>query len=224
MALYLGLNPSFAKQYSAIFQPIIRIIPFSKHAPQMRQARQFLVSASHVLLTSPSSTHCFFSSIKKTVSPSALMSKCFVTIGEATSSRVRAHLPKANIVQVPFPQSEAFQPILSSLPSNTSILYPHSSLARPIIRSLLNKLQYPFFSYSHYTVKPIKLSLNIFSPHKIIILTSPSIVRAYAKLFPSLPSKEHWCLGEISAEEFKKIFHCPPSKILFPIKESQGCC
>lgn len=223
MPLYLGLNPSSAKQYSAVFQPIIRIVPFSKHVPQIRHARKFLVSTSHILLTSPSSTACFFSSIRKRIPLSLFRNKSFVTIGQATSSRVKAFLPKANIVQSAFPQAEAFLPILSTLPSSSSLLYPHSVLARPILRSLLQTLPFSSFSYPHYTVKPITLSVSTFLPHKTIILTSPSIVRAYAQLFPCLPDKEHWCLGEISAAEFKQIFHTPPSKILFSTKEPTGC-
>ena len=223
MILYLGLNPSFAKRYSAVFQPMIRIIPFSKRAPQMRRARQFLVSASHILLTSPSSTRCFFASIKKNISSSTLINKNFVTIGETTSSRVRAHFPNATIQQVSFPQAESFLPILSSLSPEASILYPHSFLARPIIRSFLEKLPNPFFAYPHYTVKPLKLPLKTFLPYKIIILTSPSIVHAYAKLFPTLPRKEHWCLGKISAEAFTNTFCVSPSKILFSSQESTDC-
>ncbi|MBQ8498668.1 uroporphyrinogen-III synthase [Chlamydia sp.] len=223
MPLYLGLNPLSAKRFSATFQPIIRIIPFSKQAPQIRRARKFLVSASYILLTSPSSTDCFFSSIRKKILLPSLINKNFVTIGETTSSRLRVYLPKAKITQCEFPQAEAFLPILSSLPKNSSLLYPHSSLSRPVIRSFLETLPQPFFAYPHYTVKAVKLSLKIFIPHKTIILTSPSIVRAYAELFPLLPNKEHWCLGEVSASEFKKIFHCSPSKILFSAKKFSYC-
>ncbi|CRI33033.1 Uncharacterized protein BN1224_CV14_A_05420 [Chlamydia pneumoniae] len=204
MTLYLGLNQKTARKYQAHYLPILTLFPYAKSTPQNKRALQFLPQATHVILTSPSSTHLFLSRMTSLLSKATLKTKTYLCIGESTKERLLSFLGQVKYVVATQEIAEGIFPLLQALPSSARILYPHSSLARPVIREFLYN-RFTFFSYPHYTVKPRKLKKNILSKYKKIIFTSPSTVRAFAKIFPRFPEKTYWCQGRMTLQEFQKF-------------------
>lgn len=207
MTVYLGLNRNTAHKYHAVYMPILRIVPYSRQTPSVCRAQHYLTHASHILLTSPSSTSLFLSSMKRWRSKKNLEKKHYLCIGEITARRLTHILPKAQYSLAHSPTSEGLLPLLSSLPITAHILYPHSALSRSIIKNHLIQEDRFFFAYPHYTIRGIRYKKALFSAYHRVILTSPSGVRAYAALFPELPDKEHLCLGIITQQEFRKIYN-----------------
>ncbi|WP_117274754.1 uroporphyrinogen-III synthase [Chlamydia poikilotherma] len=209
MTIYLGLNQQTAKRYCAHFAPILKIVPFAKSSPQFRLAFRYLEKTSHILLTSPSSTSLFLSRMSKEVSKRTLENKHYLCLGKITAHRLIRLLPKAQHSLATIETGEGILPLISSLPEDTRILYPHSALSRSVIKDFLEKENRCFFAYPHYRIQEIQLESKIFDRCNRVILTSPSGVRAYAKLFPNLPNRTHLCQGPITLKEFQKIYSHP---------------
>lgn len=208
--LYLGLNRLTAKKYNAFFSPIIRIIPKSKNSPSMKYAVRYVWNAKTILLTSPTSVSLFFAHMLRAVSKHDLKKKHFICIGNTTAHRILTFLPKAFVSIASVETSEGLVSLLSSLPQQETILYPHSELSRPIIKNFLLSTAKEFFAYSHYYPIPRTIPRTLFQTSSDIILTSPSIVKAYASQFPILPNKRHWCQGPISSTTFQQIYKESP--------------
>ncbi|WP_284442449.1 uroporphyrinogen-III synthase [Chlamydia gallinacea] len=198
---YLGLNSHTAKHYSADHIPVIKIVPYAKSSPQIRRAIHYVKYSSHAILTSPSSTSLFFATMRK---QRYLNNLHYLCVGKVTAKRLLHFLPQARYSLAATETGEGILPLVASLPHTARILYPHSSLSRPVITDFLIKENKQFVSYPHYTVKPLSPRPSCFTPYKHIIFTSPSGVRAYAQLFPCLPQKMYWCLGPITLKEFQK--------------------
>ncbi len=209
MTIYLGLNRETANRYHASFVPILEIIPFARSSPQLRYALRYLEETSHILLTSPSSTSLFISRMRRKNSKKTLSTKHYLCLGEITASRLTKLLPKAQYSLATIETGEGVLPMISSLPKNARILYPHSALSRPVIEDFLKRENRSFFAYSHYTIRERQLHPSVFKQCSRVILTSPSGVRAYAKLFPQLPRRIHICQGPITLKEFREIYNHP---------------
>ncbi|AAP04974.1 uroporphyrinogen-III synthase [Chlamydia caviae] len=209
MTLYLGLNQQTAKRYHAYFAPILVIVPFARSSPQQRRAFRYLEKTSHILLTSPSSTSLFISRMRRKVPKKTLENKHYLCLGKITAHRLKCLLPKAHYALATVETGEGVLPMISSLPKDARILYPHSALSRPVIKNFLEKENRSFFAYPHYGIREQRLKSKIFDRCHRIILTSPSGVRAYAKLFSKLPNKKHLCQGPITLKEFQKIYNQP---------------
>ncbi|EPJ25401.1 uroporphyrinogen-III synthase HemD family protein [Chlamydia psittaci 09DC78] len=209
MTIYLGLNRETANRYHASFVPILEIIPFARSSPQLRYALRYLEETSHILLTSPSSTSLFISRMRRKNSKKTLSTKHYLCLGEITASRLTRLLPKAQYSLATIETGEGVLPMISSLPKNARILYPHSALSRSVIEDFLKRENRSFFAYSHYTIRERQLHPSVFKQCSRVILTSPSGVRAYAKLFPQLPRRIHICQGPITLKEFREIYNHP---------------
>ncbi|WP_375793574.1 uroporphyrinogen-III synthase [Chlamydia sp. 12-01] len=209
MTIYLGLNQQTAKKYCARFSPILEIVPFAGSSPQLRYAVRYLEKTSHILLTSPSSTSLFISRMRKKISRKALETKYYLCLGKVTAHRLMSLLPKARYSLAAVETGEGVLPMISLLPQDVRILYPHSALSRSVIKNFLKQENRYFFAYPHYSVRERQLSTRVFDQCSRVILTSPSGVRAYAKLFPSLPKRIHSCQGPITLKEFQKIYNHP---------------
>lgn len=209
MTLYLGLNQETANRYHARFVPILEIVPFARSSPQLRYAQRYLEKTSHVLLTSPSSTSLFISRMRRKNSKKTLSTKHYLCLGEITARRLTKLLPKARYSLATVETGEGVIPLIASLPKHARILYPHSALSRPVIKDFLQKEHRSFFAYAHYTIRERQFPLSVFKQCSRVILTSPSGVRAYAKLFPELPRRIHICQGPITLKEFKKMYNHP---------------
>ncbi|WP_201456701.1 uroporphyrinogen-III synthase [Chlamydia sp. 17-3921] len=213
MTLYLGLNHYTAQRYQAHFFPILQITPYAKSSPQIKKAQYYFPLATHIILTSPSSSVLFLSKMLKTFPKALFNNKSYLCLGQATKKRIQSLLPKAQISLATEEISEGFFSIIKALPKDAFLLYPHSALARPVIKKFLIETNKNFYSYPHYSVKPRSLNKSLFTHYDHIILTSPSSVRAYSKIFPKLPQKHHWCQGPITLQEFQTIF-CTQAKLL----------
>ncbi|MFJ1509128.1 uroporphyrinogen-III synthase [Chlamydia crocodili] len=209
MTIYLGLNQQTAKKYCAHFVPILKIVPFARSLPQLRLAFRYLEKTSHILLTSPSSTSLFISRMSRKVSKRTLENKHYLCLGKITAHRLVRLLPKAPYSLATIETGEGVLPMISSLPEDARILYPHSALSRSVIKDFLKKESRYFFAYPHYRIQELRLKSKIFDQCNRVILTSPSGVRAYAKLFPILPNRIHLCQGPITLKEFQKIYSHP---------------
>ncbi|SPN73641.1 uroporphyrinogen-III synthase,Uroporphyrinogen-III synthase,Uroporphyrinogen-III synthase HemD [Chlamydia serpentis] len=214
MTLYLGFNQKTARSYRAHHLPILTLCPYAKSVPQNKRALHFLPQATHIILTSPSSAQLFLSRMTQLAHKDTLIkTKEYLCLGVATKERLLSLLPKASYNVATQEIAEGFLPLLEVLPPTSRILYPHSALARPVIKNFLYK-KFTFFSYSHYTVRPRKFKKTFFSSYKKIIFTSPSTVRAFAKIFPEFPEKIYWCQGPITFQEFQKFSHLPATLLV----------
>lgn len=214
--LYLGLNRQTAKYYHAIFAPIIRIIPKAKSSPSLKIATRYVQQAHYILLTSPTSASLFLSHMLKHYTKQQMKCKHFICIGKTTAKRIHSSLSTSSISVASIETSEGLLPLLQTIPRQTPILYPHSALARPIIQQFLIKKQKTFYSFTHYFPKAQRISPYLLHSCSDIILTSPSIVKAYAEQFPILPNKTYWCQGPISFQAFKNLYQQEP-KLLKPL-------
>ncbi|WP_348663761.1 uroporphyrinogen-III synthase [Chlamydia vaughanii] len=206
MTAYLGLNQRTAKKYHAHFLPILKIVPRKTNSHQLRRAYRYFKQSTHVILTSPSSTSLFVSRMIKKTSKQALLHKHYLCVGRITAQRLRTFLPDARYSLATIETGEGVLPLITLLPPDARILYPHSALSRPLIKNFLSQENRLFFAYPHYTVEQLPLHPGIFAPYHRVIFTSPSTVRAYASLFPTLPDKDHWCQGPITLQEFQKNY------------------
>ncbi|WP_100934673.1 uroporphyrinogen-III synthase [Candidatus Chlamydia corallus] len=220
MTLYLGFNQKTAHKYQAHHLPILNLFPYAKNTPQNKHAVRFLPEATHVILTSPSSTGLFLSRMARLASKYTLKTKTYLCLGEATKKRLLSFLPQAKYTVATQEIAEGLFPLLQALPSTARILYPHSFLARRVIKEFLYN-RFTFFSYPHYTVKPRKLKKALLSRYKKIIFTSPSTVRAFAKIFPRFPEKIYWCQGSVTFQEFQKFASPTKAFLLETIQGSQ---
>ncbi|ANH78317.1 uroporphyrinogen-III synthase [Candidatus Chlamydia sanziniae] len=214
MTLYLGLNRHTAQKYRAHFLPILTLVPYAQGTPFQKNAVRYFPQTTHVILTSPSSTTLFLSRMLRIVSKHFLNKKHYLCLGKATRQRLFSFLPKAQQSTAEQEVGEGLFPLIQALSTSSRILYPHSRLARPVIKDFLYQESKDFFAYPHYTVQPRHLKRSLFFPYEKIIFTSPSTVRAYAKIFPDLPHQTYWFQGPHTFQEFQTTYYSLTRPIL----------
>ncbi|WP_213358000.1 uroporphyrinogen-III synthase [Chlamydiifrater phoenicopteri] len=210
--LYLGQNRHTASSLGADFFPILSVKKMSASSPKIRHLFKSIPSSTHVLITSPSSAKIFAKTALSFGYRRHLKKLHYLSIGHVTSQTLRTYIsPSLSIEESEAPLAESLALLIPSLPSDSMVLYPSSSLARNL---LLNTLISNKTLHKHcflYRMIPNKLPQHYLNHYEEFLFTSPSGVRAYAKQHPFMEKKSYSCIGEITAQELLK--YC--SKVSF---------
>lgn len=184
--LYFGTDPSRYGR-DVVHCPLIKIVPLS--VPILAAWETF----THVILTSPNAVRVL---ARHGLS---LLSKHVLAIGTGTAHGLQ------QVTIASLETQEGMIALLEQLPlQNSTLLYPRSSRARPLLSNYLKKsglnCQICDLYDTHYlTPEP----LPILADFEEIVFTSPSTVEAFFALYRALPPGiKITCLGPITKQAF----------------------
>lgn len=199
--LYLGTDPRRWQSAGCVWhKPIIEPVAKTAH-PKIEAMIDQLSQFSHLLLSSPQAAKFFFHYLKnKKITcpiPEALV------IGEGTAQAT----PLKKQILSPGSTAEDFEPLLKKLPKDAKVLYPHSELARPLIKQLLTQHQIEHFAIDLYTTRAKAwkepLCLNRYDE---IVFTSPSCVKSFFERHSTWPFETKMtAIGPITEKELNKF-------------------
>lgn len=197
--LYVGIElPLVPHHTKYIHYPLIRPIPRDPHTPEIDKALNQLDTFSHIILTSKSAVRIFFSFLHD----ECIDEHIFICVGKSTAAEAAKHGAKKILVA----ERETAEDLILLLKkmdlSRAKVLWPHSSLSRPLISHYLAKHHIAHSCpviYDTLAVKP-KEDLD-FSSFDAIEFTSPSTVDSFVRFFGALPKdKELRAIGPITRE------------------------
>lgn len=197
--LYVGIDmPTAAHDTKYIHYPLIRPLPRDPHTPEINEALNELEAYTHIIFTSKSSVRVFFSYLQE----ESIAKHQFICVGPHTADEVLKHGGKYALV-AKNETAEGVVELLKSLDlTKAKILWPHSSLSRPIITYYLAKKQIKHRSITIYDTVAVRPA-DIIEPnaYDAIYFTSPSTVNAFTQFFGGLPQdKEIRSIGPITRE------------------------
>ena len=199
-ALYFGLDPSrFSYDGKIVHFPLIHIVP--RPIEEIQKGFLTLPSFTHILLTSRVAARLLLAHS----SYDALHKKHFLTIGAATAALI-TELP--HLFVAPCPTAEGMIRLLEQFTwERSSLFYPHSALARPLIEGYLISHDIQYQSFKLYTALPNANALPNLDEFDELIFTSPSTVEAFAQKVERLPPY-HKCraIGPITQLALQKLF------------------
>lgn len=205
--LYTGLDPhAFLGAGHVVHEPLIEVCPTPFRNLQAQV--ESLQRASHLILTSQTAVQCLFELLKYYgLDFASLKSLKVIAVGQMTAKALQqrggycAYLPKNE-------SQEGLIKLFNSLSFRAGdlIIYPKSSLARPL---LFNDLQArgleveTFDLYETVTRKLTKeLDLNTFDQ---IVLTSSSCVKSFFENFPQFDAFEKLvCKGVVTRKALEE--------------------
>lgn len=199
--LYLGTSPvHYAGDGHLIHYPVIKIVPRSSDAPEIRAAFEQLAEYTHILFTSKNSVSVFFQHLQ--VCQKKLGEQKILAIGKVTE----AHLLQRGVsvertAEVETQEGITFE--LARLDLKDSYLFlPRSSLSRPKLTEYLeqNKIRYlacDLYDTEFQKLEPVPDLAEIDE----IVFTSPSTVKAFLSIYSELPKdKKLTAIGPITQE------------------------
>lgn len=190
--LYLGL---IKKNDYTIHYPIIRIVPFPLNL--VKNFFDQLPTCTHCILTSQTAAKLFLDYAQ------SYSHLTFIAVGKSTG----ALLPNPIIAQEE--TGEGVLEVLKKIDlSHAKIFFPHSAIARPLIKTFLDEQKIANVSFPFYDTKPVPGAF----PYKLeevkeIIFTSPSTVQALHEKVKILPKEITLTpIGPITAIALQKYF------------------
>jgi hydroxymethylbilane synthase len=204
--LYMGIDlPSPPIDTKYTHYPLIRPLPRDPNTPDIEAALNELESYTHIIFTSKSSVRIFFAFLQE----ECIDNHCFICVGTQTAREVVKHGGKQTLIAKK-EMAEGIVDLLKTLNlSDAKVLWPHSSLSRPVISHYLVKHDIPHKSLVIYDTVAVRPQLPPdLSLYDALFFTSPSTVDAYLKFFGNLPSdKEIRSTGPITREaiELSKV-------------------
>lgn len=189
--LYLGHDPSRFFYKGDLFHfPIIETVP------HLFEYKEFLKKSTHLLLTSRQTVFCLL----RHVSNEDLIDKKFLTIGRGTTEALVSIFSQLNNLGVSFSDSDVLYEAATSTSEGVVTLlktfdlkdrfvfYPHSALARPVIKNYLVESEICHFSFSLYTTRVNRREHPMdLTPYDQLVFTSPSTVHAFLELYHTFP-------------------------------------
>lgn len=181
--LYLGTDPSHYEK-EVVHCPLIETKPLPLPETVLIDWEAF----THIILTSPNAARIL-------ASQKPLQSKEILAIGKGTARGLSCSA-------IAFPETqEGMIELLKKTPlENSYILYPRSSIARPLLAGYLKAagLRHQICDlYETVYLKPNPIpSLDDFDE---IVFTSPSTIKAFAALYGAIPqNKKLTCIGPVT--------------------------
>lgn len=181
-SLYLGLRKPSNPLYFHL--PMIEIVPFPFDSEVGLQAKERLLSFTHLILTSQTTAELLHRWKKEhdLIFPPWKVIALGKKTGKAWGEK-----------EVAICDEETAEGVIKNLKkqsfSSPFFLYPHSELSRPVIENFLKADNLTYFNWPLYTTRAIRYSslpdLESFSE---IIFTSPSTVDAFLENYSSLPT------------------------------------
>jgi uroporphyrinogen-III synthase len=168
--------------------PLIKIIPFHVQLNYSGVTHLIVTSQSTVELITP---------------PKDLM---ILAVGQKTASRLKNCHVKVAAEEC----AEGIIELLRTIdPQTSTILYPHSAKARPLIADYLREHGYRFIDTVLYDVAyQAAAPLPDLGAYDRVIFTSPSTVDAFFSFFKTLPAHlEVDCIGPITRLHLTKKLH-----------------
>lgn len=197
--LYLGLDPErFATQKPLIHYPLIEIHPRSaaELAPYLTQMERY----THLLFTSREAVKI----LAQLVPERLWMRKECIAVGPATAEL----LPDSMIAKRH--TAEGVIALLKELDlAKAHLFYPHSALARPLLRDYLRSQSFTSTCCIFYDTH-LKKELPPLDWTEVeeIVFTSPSVVEAFHLLFGRPPSRcKLTPIGPVTHLKLEKIFN-----------------
>lgn len=202
--LYLGLDPArFHYEGELVHLPLIQIVPHPLE--EVKGAFEKLPACTHVLLTSRQAAAL-------TIDYASLLSisfeqKIYLAVGPGTAAVLKEQgLSCTHVAQEAC--GEGVVALLSKLDlSHSFLFFPHSSLARPLVKDYLLERHLPHLAFPLYDTHPRAVALPDLEAFDAIVFTSPSTVEAFAACCPCLPPYEK-ChpIGPITQARLKQLF------------------
>lgn len=184
--LYLGLDlplTNIPEGEIWIHHPLIEVIPRSPASVSFEIVKNHLDDYTHIIFTSKSAVKIF----KELISPKSIFAT-IIAVGQSTADEI-----KKSGWPTPFtPRRETAEGIIELLNaldlSQAFVLWPHSSLSRPILYDYFVKkdirFHHPVF-YDTRTLFPEELvDLHDFD---VVYFTSPSTVDAFFEVYGKPP-------------------------------------
>jgi uroporphyrinogen-III synthase len=168
--LYLGIDAP----PNVVHYPVIRTERID--SPELEKALSLWDRCTHVIFTSKNGVRHW---------PGKLLGKIAIAIGKATAREIRGARP----MLAPAATQEGVIALLETLDLKESfLLYPRSRLARPNLGNYLIEKNIPHYAFDLYDTFPQKLEpIPDLTHFDEIVFTSPSVVRSFFQIFPSVP-------------------------------------
>lgn len=203
--LYTGIDPArFITSKRLVHFPLIEVKIHDLSSHQMKTIWDDFHEYTHILFTSKSTVSFFLQAMEYFNLPfSFLGNKKIFSIGKVTASFLeKAGFKVDKIAEVE--TQEGIIPLLMGI-ENGYLFYPRSSQARSIIENFLIEKEIRHQICNLYSPeeskKEISFNLDEFDE---IVFTSPSTVRAFIKLFTTIPrDKKITCIGPVTEEAYR---------------------
>jgi uroporphyrinogen-III synthase len=202
--LYLGSDPSSIKRAGRVIHyPVIKIVPRPAFSQKIKSALGEIASYTHLIFTSKHAVQIFFAHLKTLqLDGIELASKCVIAIGDSTARVLTEYGVKVACIA----KEKTQEGIISELSlldlDQAYVLLPRSSLARDALLHFLQEHAVRHQVCDLYDTLPHipekRIDLNEVDE---VVFTSPSTVKAFFEIFPSLPQKiTITAIGPVTAE------------------------
>ena len=189
--LYLGTDPSsFVREPDLLHYPVIRLIPKKLEDQHLIFCFASIKNFSHFCFTSKNAVELFFSFSKQFDLPieNILREKC-ISIGPVTTKALEVRGIKPLWEASIHTQEGVIEEMNKLSWEEAYILYPRSSLARPLLASYLSQRSIAFEALDLYdTVSQVLEPIPDLHNVKEIVFTSPSTVEGFFQIFEKIPA------------------------------------
>lgn len=192
--LYLGIDPThFKTDGLVVHYPIIKIAPRSHNDPALSAIFGKIKEYTHIVFTSKTSVRLFFSNLdRQGVARSSLDRIHWIVIGTVTALHLRDEGFEACIIAQNSTQEGLIQEIMSLDLSRAYLLFPRSSLSRPLLVDFFDEKQLRYDAFDLYdTVTNFTGSPPPLHDIDEIVFTSPSCVEAFFAIYGALPDQKY---------------------------------
>ncbi len=208
VVLYLGLKLPENRDQRYVHYPIINIQPRALAQAEVQQMYHGLPAFTHAVFTSKSSVTIFFEYLQLSrYGLEALKDLQLIAVGKATAALIERLGGKVSVCA----QKECAEGIIEVLESLdlscAYILWPHSSLSRPLLRDYFLQKHIRFYECNLYdTVLNRDYPQPNLDKIEEIVFTSPSCVDAYMQIIGDLPVDKKWiCQGPVTQAHLNRV-------------------
>lgn len=188
--LYLGTDSSsFSSEPDLLHYPVIRLVPKSLDDEHLVFCFSKIKAFSHFFFTSKNAVDLFFAACSHFCLPAEdlLQEKC-VSIGPVTSKALEIRGVKPLWEAAIHTQEGIIEDMQKYSWKDSYILYPRSSLARPLMAEYLSNQSIVFEALDLYdTVLQAEVPIPDLQSIKEIVFTSPSTVKGFFQIFKKIP-------------------------------------
>ncbi|NDE83019.1 MAG: uroporphyrinogen-III synthase [Chlamydiia bacterium] len=191
--LYLGIDPThFQTDGLVVHYPIIQVAPRSHNDPDLSAIFCKIKEYTHIIFTSKTSVRLFFINIdKQGIARSFLAHMHWIVIGKVTALHLRDEGFQACIIAQNSTQEGLIQELISLDLSRAYLLFPRSSLSRPLLVDFFDEKQLRYDAFDLYdTVTNFTGSPPHVNDIDEIVFTSPSCVEAFFAIYGFLPDQK----------------------------------
>lgn len=203
--LYLGLNPTnLITQDHVTHLPLIQIIPYPLE--QVKSELEQFSRFTHILLTSKSTVSILIPYLENLgYTHKSWNNKIIAAVGQATAQHLKSHGLPPDIIA----KEETAEGLIAEMETLTfekeKVFWPHSKLARPLLKEYFFKRGIAFTECILYETLPLQPNpLPKLEEFDQIIFTSPSTVDAFLKFYDTFPkNKVLLSIGPVTEQYLK---------------------